>query len=538
MSADSGNKAPNCTSYKTLLLIRDALDEVCDAELVKLLRNKWNVYTTIKTFTRPEVEVGVVGGKSILRIAGNPSVDADLKLNIAFVRGELKVFCQNPAAELALFNGASGYNGGKVWEFTYDGRRDAYTSRRLLTCKQVAIDVGRAMEEWPVGIRWGLAGDNLAKGILRPEEIPIGPDDAYALLFSAEGEKIPLQKFSVGLLPPYRDDFEGTYFDAAHVKVRGFVDRLIDSSLPEGTLLPAAIDLWRLCEENCYRDILLEGGGLHLSYGDNLPSTIRLELRTGANDFVAKWRKGFILDADREMGPDWLEGFRRAFRSDLEQPRPGVTVEVASAPAGNHVAGMWDLPSPEALEARDAPRKGSWNLIMQLLGRLPSEQESSAAAAADDGEERLPNAAVWVLDYSRGGQDYPPNHAQAEQLFMRHLWHSPWPQGDDSVWETECWRQVMVELIQELACEPGEIKHPRERSAFEGVELEKSGDHYVLTHGAEVNGEEVTEQKILTWRLLLPLGSVVRARRTREFLLDLGRLDVNQLEGRVGELYE
>jgi len=68
-------------------------------------------------------------------------------------------------------------------------------------------------------------------------------------------------------------------------------------------------------------------------------------------------------------------------------------------------------------------------------------------------------------------------------------------------------------------------------SPFEGVELEESGGRYVLTYDPEAGGEEVTRERIFTWRLLLPLGSVVRERRARGLVLDAGRLDVDHLAG-------
>lgn len=506
-------------NYQTLLLIRDRPEQSGrDASLVEFLRRTEQY--RFKLDARRGVEAYLSGGRPCVLVYVDPGPKDMLGVQ-AFLKEGFDLLCPNPAAELSCFDVQRGIEAGRLFELTYRCLQNPYDRRHLrLTFKEV--DAHQANEPLPVSIKLGPPTDEARRAIVRPEPIGLGPGDAFSFTHpNADGRSL-LQTFTVGLLPPFRVDLAGTYFDGLLASERGRLAVLLESSMPPGAPAPAAVELWRLCDESCYRDMLIEGGALRLSSEDDEPTAVSLEMYAGPADHAARWRWDFVMDGRKEMGPPWIESLRRAFRSDIREPRPGITVALTEA--DSTAEGHWEVAAYAWRKVDYAPREGSWNLIQSLLGKL--------AAGSDGGADGQASVADLILGPARAAAGYAPNHAYAEQLFMKHLWQSPWPAASDGEWQTRCWREVMMGLVRELTSGDGKLCRPEDRVEFEDVGLDKDeSGRYVLTYDAGAGDEAVTRERVYTWRLLLPLGSVIRERRARGLVLGVGRLDADHLAG-------
>lgn len=299
-------------------------------------------------------------------------------------------------------------------------------------------------------------------------------------------------------LPPVRSrthsDIVGSYFSDAALRLRV---ELRDSAALLAPRIdePLAVHLTRITDEPMLRDILLEGGSLHVIREEGQPTRVDLHVQQRGSQ-LATVRERVIFE-HALTGPEWSLHVAKALREDIA----GHVSVVARA--------MSDQSSSWRLEAEPSnnPKtwEGTWHtLFRQVLPRLDQGHPASA--------EHLRTA---ILDPSHSIRAHTFDHSHAERLFMAHAWRCPWPATEA---ELTAWQRALLELLSgELVGQP---QSPDQRLAIWNQEV--SGDRYrgrafhsAGTHAPHLHVRymgDPDDNDVLFRRLLLPLGTVLNAR--------------------------
>ncbi len=291
-------------------------------------------------------------------------------------------------------------------------------------------------------------------------------------------------------LPPTRRDLEGTYFEDDLVRMRDLIARRLKL---ESSILgePTALVLWRLEHDPFLRDFLLEGGLLDFSCAESQPTFLLLEVsRETGGDPVAAYRALFALEPAQVPGPSWASKVATALAGDLRSLEDsGVDVRARRRPAE---AGMM-LPAERGYQASALP-EGSWQRFYEYEKGIHGK----------DDRIKFHERVLWP---SRARGSTPPDHDLAERLFIANYWRSPWSPSRDR----GAWRYAMLDLLRwELV---GLKATPSARVESWGVmeegwpwiEKGSSDTMPLVVHRPDMDRDELRQ-----WRLLLPVGSVLK----------------------------
>jgi hypothetical protein len=308
----------------------------------------------------------------------------------------------------------------------------------------------------------------------------------------------------------------GSYFSPELAGIRRAIfDRVIDCTWRPGDVEePAAVTVGRLVDDPLLRDVFLDGGAIRVNSAEGQPTTLTLQVHAAKQPGGA-YRACAILDPDGVDGPEWGRIALRGIRDDVYGLVNGgweiVPAESSSGPLA------WKLQPLRPY--RPGGHDGTWGQIQRLHENLQLRPDWR-----DIFEHR-----VLLPTRERAGIESPPDNDLAELLFMHDAWRCPWT--DDL--EEPAWRHAMLEFLRDgfraASLAPEEriaswnesyMRHSDVQS-FKFVYSRRLSDSAVLLR---YSGSP-NDARVLTWRLLLPLGTVVNA---RTMLLD--RAERSQLD--------
>lgn len=269
--------------------------------------------------------------------------------------------------------------------------------------------------------------------------------------------------------------------------------------------------LTRLLDDPLLRDIFLDGGAIRVRGEEGDPTSVLLEL-CGSGGPAAAYRARTILEPDSLSGPAWGRELAHVVRGDVESLIPGglpIADSVSASPVRWHIPCLRDRRNSGA-------RVGMWDKLLDLRDRL-----GVSTVEAKDFDE-------LILQPSRGlaDPDSFPDHDLAENLFIANAWRCPWTDDPDD----KAWRHAMLQVLRddELA---GHYPTPEERiDAWN--EATRSEGRRSFSSRRQKDGVLVLRysgmpdaKKVLQWRLLLPLGTIVNARTLYLDVSGRSRLD-------------
>jgi hypothetical protein len=377
---------------------------------------------------------------------------------------------------------------GAIWAGAY--------SHRLVTLRRAGVAPQADLRQR--GLLAETAAPECPALLVDPLVIPLDERRPAALF----GDLSLLESVNAVFLPPtLLAAPPDSYFAATRQRLRHTLARhcSLDQARPDE---PAAVTLARRTDHPLLRDILFDGGGLHLFAGPRGQTRLALHFAAPGDNPGAAFRVRMFREPDSMPGPAWAGHLARTLRDDL----------VGLAPGGLDV--QWDAPpltwttAPGRSFDRDTwrPPHGAWPLLCRLRDAL----RSADAAAFDE-------LVLWPARARDGCND---DHDLAERLFLAHLWRCPWSAEADLDGSGGPWRQAFLDLLERELAGAGETVEERVRRRARGGWPRIDGGSGVSVRFASRRPETVLE-----WRLLLPLGAVLRLGGTLVLNDPASRLD-------------
>lgn len=473
--------------YKAWLVM-----DVFDADLRDLVLRNLEHRDGVNWDDRPRVSLRREGDVAVLCLADEDDVFEKLTR-----RGErVTAISTAPFADVEFFR-------GKIFQ-TRRGRfrilpeRDTEDpwSRRLLTFEffQAGVEPGSRSLDYTRIDAWEPDPPNL---FIDPQLRELSSQEVANLF---EGPSPLASGFEGGFfLPPVRTpesaEAAGSYFSEDLRAVRSHLHELLGDSNPSRE--PACACACRLTDEPLLRDILLDGGAITIKGEEAQPTRIRVHVSGGTRP-GGNYRKGFLLAPREIVGPWWASELAEAVRGDiLAMTAPGLSSIDPAPPVGN-----WICPSRDyGLHSGEGPAYGTWHDLLDLERQMP-EPETRLTF-----HEKIMLAGAPNLSWAMA------DSALTERLFLEYVWRRPWAGSDGTPRDaSDPWHYAMLEMIapefrgrQLEAAERVRIWNENRKDDIRFICESGSGPLWVR-YTSMPSAEEKT-----TWRLLLPLGTIVGA---------------------------
>ena len=421
-----------------------------------------------------------------------------------------------PREQLEQVNGRAFFFGHKYYTFWTEPPSDWEPYYRRLVRITVGVEI---------------TGDLTETEVLEPAETPADDRDGTALwlepvrlevsdegrirgLYNQAAVKSLRRSF---LLPPVRtrahpdlkpldeepreDQVTGTYFSTDLIALRAKIRGLLPQMPQPGR--SAALRILELVDDPLLRDLLLDGGRITL-HGE-LGQPTRLHLESGGGDGPgAEYRRRTLFSPDDAVGPDWAPAICHALRNDVASLEQEFW-DLRPSPEGERAD--WSVVSHARSDARGEGR-GSLDLILALRNRL---------ATPDDLVKFDENI---TLPARSGADQEHSDHAQAEKLFTGHVWRLP----DAAALPPAtylAWRAATVEILKDdfgttpsIAAAVRIARWNEAEAAAHPVDEEAPGlrCHFTWSPPRLRYSGNPNDRQVLTWRFLLPLGTIIDSR--------------------------
>lgn len=453
-------------TFKTVIIVRDHADK--DDLIGKALREQTDLPHTNGQSLPKSLTVDMTAHpKVVLTWRETPTLECDAKLaerlqskTLSLAFSTLSVSdLTNLADHVFIVQGAYFRIIYPVLELTHN----SFHRRFIQFQRSPARDTLRAVEAK------NLNTNEETTGLLfvDPEIWGGNPDDIAAIY-----RQNRLSSSALGVLPPFRANWEGTYFAESYTGLRSAVARRLRQASPQGSV-PSLVRMIDLYSEPLIYDFLGEGGSLQVISDGVLPS--QLLLTTISDDSISHWRANLLgLPGDQvALGPQpWFKEVIKAVRSDLKE-----------------------IAEPDELDFNESVERSitNWNVRTNEL-EVPASGESQR-----------------ILEglFAKGTPDYDllsrtilepakVSNVSPEQRFLDcMLGYSP--QNPDSPDRIALWR-----LVTDVAMN-GVVTSPEDRFPEPDFRITKANGGLILTHRRH---ESMSSRMI--WTLQLPLRSIVR----------------------------
>jgi hypothetical protein len=312
------------------------------------------------------------------------------------------------------------------------------------------------------------------------------------LLFA--GDALAARDVKGFFLPPVRTSPEG-YFSRVRADIRVKLQTALGETLTE---TPAVCAAWVFTTCDLARDLLMDGGSVDFTNTPGAPT--RMTMRCFGGSPTAEYRAKFFLSPESISPTPEARSLAESIRSDLND-RAGGMLDLSRTEASL----AWDS-GPSRPFSSGAVDIGSWQRLEHLSSCL------------DPGDRNVFYEMVLLPSAQRVGAN--ADHDLAERLLLHHFWHCPWSASTD----LGPWRQAVMHVLTSDARGRQGFLESYPEVVQETVESRDGAVH--LSH------REVSTVTTLLWRLVVPLGSVLRPRGT--LMLDRGfrsRLDCELVLG-------
>jgi hypothetical protein len=296
-------------------------------------------------------------------------------------------------------------------------------------------------------------------------------------------------------------------FDGALVGRKPGVGCADDGRGVVGRTEPSLISLSRILDDPLLHDILLDGGTLRLVAENTKPT--RWTTQFGRKGSLAQYRSRVFLDPQGVEVAEWPAGAAARVGDCLHEDLRSLAPFSLLPEAVSEVTD-WSVADVERRHAASAHRDGSYPLIVDLGKRLAHEDERDAF-------QRLVTWAAAPV------HDEPPSHDLAERNLVRRFLRCPWLKRPGPPWEPadEDWGRAWIDAIRqllyyELRDKPLGLEERVAGWSYMNCRLVSgvSGDHDASVGAIVHHSYKAERYEVLAWRLLLPLGTVLRADRT------------------------
>jgi len=469
--------------------------DVFDADLRDLVLRNLDHRDGVNWDDRPRVSLRREGDVAVLCLA-----DEDELFGKLTRRGErVTAISSAPFADVEFFRGKIFQTRRGRFRIAADRNNEDPYARRLLTFEffQAGVEPGSRSLDYTRIDAWEPDPPNL---FIEPQLRELSAREVASLF---DGPSPLASGFEGGFfLPPCRTaestEVTESYFAENLRDVRHQLNELLGDTDPARE--PACACACRLTDEPLLRDILLDGGAIMIEGQEAKPTHLHVHVSGGQRP-GCNYRRGFLLAPREVVGPWWASELAEAVRGDiLALSGPGLCLIDPAPPNGN-----WICPSQDyGLHSGEGPAYGSWQDLLDLERQMP-EQETRNAFHGKVMLAGAPNAS-WAMADS----------ALTEKLFLEYCWRRPWAGNGGSPRDTDDtfdpWHYAMLEMTapefrgrQLEAVERIRIWNENRKDDIRFICDPRSSPLWVR-YTSLPSVEEKT-----TWRLLLPLGTIVGA---------------------------
>jgi hypothetical protein len=466
--------------YPAWLLIQEPLNE----ELEFLLKDL-GVFARLDLTERPAVGLEMRDGEAILA-----SPDPDAFFDLVFENKLVDAFATAPLGQLRdlhkrLFFHRARFIQVEHREHELGGASEPH-ARRLLRITYAESALQGDFDTQRTRVERRPAREVPFPLLVNPLAFEI-EDRHLSRLFGAHA--LALRGINGFFLPPSRPVDPESYFSDGRIELREAIQSYssLQRHRPDE---PTAISLWRLTNDPAVRDILIEGGWLDFIGEEARPTRARLHVMgLDSADPIQAYRARTIFHPEQAPGASWARAAASALARDLTELLPlGVDVLPAHGKPVSTTVSTTRSYEPSNLE------QGSWQRLELLKDELVEKRH----------RQSFDENVLWP---SRSRGSAPPDHDLAERLFLANYWRVPWTANTDR----GPWRYALLDLLR---WELGGIDHaPRERvqswsdEGWPWIEEAVSDKMLVVVHRPL---PLMSEEDLQIWRLLLPVGAVLK----------------------------
>jgi hypothetical protein len=477
--------------FKTWLLFNELPNE----SLENVIREDLEVYSKIDLDYRIPVSLNVLHGKAILK-THQPKLLAETVIK----RKNIKAFSLLPSQQLKEIHGRVFIIDNRRIQLLWDGEIDYHDSpyyRRFVTLKHLSTSPQDSLDDiFKTEILASDITDDDALLFIRPEPISFN-EEKFKVILLNQGK--PIKGINGFFLPPIRLKVDDkSYFSEKRLHLRKEIDSFF-KDYPKKNI-PLVIVMWKFLNDPMTRDIFLDGASLHIVMDPDDATRLQLKLYVKDDRIQTSFdwlRKVALLEPQLLPMPTLAGVLNKIFIQDLLKII-NAPIEICVAP--NQL--NWFSLTPWPCD-RGGSAQGHWDLLSKLKKKL---SDKKSRIVLDE----------FVLHPTRPAYAGNPDHDQAEQLFCSHVFRCPWSDELDAAW-----RQATLEIVKDIV--KGHTPSPEERVASwqeSNLDLVDSNQQYIVYYSSQSSDED-----LLRWKLLMPLGTIFKTRRTIKLDSFTSRLD-------------